>query len=371
MTQETTPPTKAGEFRRKRPTAAADPEPPTRRPPPRRRFRRLIGVLALGTLLLAFAPPGGAARAQSVADVVAGEPRLATLARLLQRANLLDALATGGPITLLAPTDAAFALLPDPLLEALRADPETLRLLADAHTLEGIRSLARLDGPVEARAVDGSRLLLSAPGLTPAEAPDPVLLAHLGLPPSHPLLEAASVETELRADNGHVWLLDRPLLVPALVAALAGREAPPADGAATVQRAVVAFAGSGVRGHLVLDAFGDGTLATLRLEPPLPGAPPAAATPGVGTGVRPPLRALLRAGTCASAAAPPNGSAREALVVFELDGDSTASGVLATAPDALVDRPLRVEVLAGAAPEARTPPPCGDVVAPRREPTGR
>jgi transforming growth factor-beta-induced protein len=60
-----------------------------------------------------------------------------TLATALTEADLIDALQGEGPFTVFAPTDDAFELLPDGLLEALLADIPTLTDILLYHVVEG------------------------------------------------------------------------------------------------------------------------------------------------------------------------------------------------------------------------------------------
>jgi uncharacterized surface protein with fasciclin (FAS1) repeats len=60
-----------------------------------------------------------AAQAQSIVEIAAGDERFSTLVTAVQTAGLADTLAGPGPFTVFAPTDAAFAALPDGQVEAL------------------------------------------------------------------------------------------------------------------------------------------------------------------------------------------------------------------------------------------------------------
>lgn len=81
-------------------------------------------------------------QADTSADVVttaANSPKFETLAQAIQAAGLAETLAQGGPYTIFAPTDAAFAKLPDGALEYLLM-PENQELLQEIllyHVVEG------------------------------------------------------------------------------------------------------------------------------------------------------------------------------------------------------------------------------------------
>ena len=66
------------------------------------------------------------APSNSIFDVIANSPDHNTLESVIELAGLSEALANDGPLTVFAPTDAAFAALPQPLLDALIEDPQGL-----------------------------------------------------------------------------------------------------------------------------------------------------------------------------------------------------------------------------------------------------
>jgi uncharacterized surface protein with fasciclin (FAS1) repeats len=69
------------------------------------------------------------ATAQSVAD-------LSTLVTAVVTANVTEALSAGGPFTVFAPTNEAFAALPAATLQYLLAHPEQLRIVLFYHLLD-------------------------------------------------------------------------------------------------------------------------------------------------------------------------------------------------------------------------------------------
>ena len=58
----------------------------------------------------------------NLAEVAADDGRFTTLLAALEAADLADTIATGGPFTVFAPTDDAFAALPAGTVDALLAD---------------------------------------------------------------------------------------------------------------------------------------------------------------------------------------------------------------------------------------------------------
>lgn len=91
------------------------------------------------------------AQSATIVDIAAGNDNFETLVQALQTAELVDTLAGEGPFTVFAPTDDAFAELPDGAVEAL-LQPENRDLLVDIltyHVVSGeVPSSAVTSGPV-------------------------------------------------------------------------------------------------------------------------------------------------------------------------------------------------------------------------------
>jgi uncharacterized surface protein with fasciclin (FAS1) repeats len=78
-----------------------------------------------------------AAEEMNVVETAAAAGQFTTLASLLQQAGLVDELSDGGPYTVFAPTDEAFAQVPKETLDGLAADPEKLKSVLLYHVVEG------------------------------------------------------------------------------------------------------------------------------------------------------------------------------------------------------------------------------------------
>ena len=90
------------------------------------------------TMVLAIFAMIGNLGAQNIVDIVVASEDHQTLEAAVIEADLVDALSADGPLTLFAPTDAAFELLPEGLLEDLLAEPEgTLTDILLYHVLNG------------------------------------------------------------------------------------------------------------------------------------------------------------------------------------------------------------------------------------------
>ena len=83
-----------------------------------------------------------------------------TLIKAVVAADLYDTLRTDGPYTLFAPTDAAFAKLPDGMLDGLLTDKETLVAVLGYHLVPGRLTAADLLQQREFETVQGQTLTI-------------------------------------------------------------------------------------------------------------------------------------------------------------------------------------------------------------------
>ncbi|MFC6618916.1 fasciclin domain-containing protein [Deinococcus radiophilus] len=98
-------------------------------------------VLTMTALLLTGTAVAGGGSAvptgNSIAAIVANDPNFSTLLSAVQAAGLTQELASGGPYTVFAPTNAAFAKVPQAQLNALLNDREQLRAVLLYHVVPG------------------------------------------------------------------------------------------------------------------------------------------------------------------------------------------------------------------------------------------
>ena len=74
---------------------------------------------------------------QDIVDTAVSDGRFTTLVTALEAAGLVDTLKSEGPFTVFAPTDDAFAALPEGTLDALLADPQALSDVLLYHVVPG------------------------------------------------------------------------------------------------------------------------------------------------------------------------------------------------------------------------------------------
>jgi transforming growth factor-beta-induced protein len=73
----------------------------------------------------------------SIAEIAVADGRFETLVAALGAAGLVETLTTGGPFTVMAPTDDAFAKLPEGTVEGLLADIPALTNILLYHVVAG------------------------------------------------------------------------------------------------------------------------------------------------------------------------------------------------------------------------------------------
>jgi transforming growth factor-beta-induced protein len=93
---------------------------------------------------------------RDIVDIAAEDGRFTTLVAAVQAAGLVDALKGEGPLTVFAPTDEAFAALPEGTLEALLADIPALTDILLYHVVDGKLMAAGVVGLSEAMTLQGS-----------------------------------------------------------------------------------------------------------------------------------------------------------------------------------------------------------------------
>jgi uncharacterized surface protein with fasciclin (FAS1) repeats len=95
---------------------------------------------------------------QTIVDVAAGAGNFTTLVTALKAADLVDTLNGEGPFTVFAPTDAAFAALPEGALDGLLADPKQLASVLTLHVVAGRASASDVVGLDSVATVQGTSL---------------------------------------------------------------------------------------------------------------------------------------------------------------------------------------------------------------------
>mgnify|MGYP000980423329 CR=1 FL=1 len=134
-------------------------------------------------------------------ETVLGSADFSTLATAVQAAGLEATLKTGGPFTVFAPNNAAFAKLPPDALKDLIQSPAKLRRILLYHVVPGrVRSGDLKSGKI-----------VTAQGAA----------ATVTLSPRPKINDAAIIATDIEADNGVVHVIDSVILPPPSLGELA------------------------------------------------------------------------------------------------------------------------------------------------------
>ena len=120
-----------------------------------------------------------------------------TLVAAVQAAGLVETLSGEGPFTVFAPTDEAFAALPEGTLDSLLADPDALAEILTYHVVSGKVMAADVVGLESATTVQGSDIAI--------EVVDGGVVLNGS---------ANVVTTDVEGSNGVVHIIDAVILPP-------------------------------------------------------------------------------------------------------------------------------------------------------------
>jgi transforming growth factor-beta-induced protein len=174
----------------------------------------LAATVAVAAAIGGFAsPPARSAGDQNIVQTAVAAGQFKTLASLLTSAGLVDTLSTGGPFTVFAPTDEAFAKVPKGTLDALAADPEKLKAVLLYHVVQGAVTAADVVKLTSATSLEGESLGIKVSG-------------------GSVYVDGAKVTTpDVMASNGVIHVIDSVLIPKSL-------QAPAAPSKNIVQTAV-------------------------------------------------------------------------------------------------------------------------------------
>ncbi len=145
-------------------------------------MKRIAIAIAASALAAALLVPSGSAGAgttkqRNIVDTAVAAGQFKTLTSLVQQAGLAKTLSGHRAYTVFAPTDAAFAKLPQATLDALAKDPAKLRKVLLHHVVKGRlkaasvikrKSLKTLNGRVSVR-VRGGKVYVGGARVTTAD----------------------------------------------------------------------------------------------------------------------------------------------------------------------------------------------------------
>lgn len=167
----------------------------------------LIAVTALAAVAISatFLPTATAGQGydkaekarKNIVEIAAGDERFSTLVAAVKAAGLVDALSGDGPLTVFAPTNDAFAALPEGTLDELLKpeNKDKLKSILTYHVAEGKVKAEKVVTMSEVPTLQGQTVTVDASG-------DGVTLNG----------SAKVIKTDILASNGVIHVIDAVLL---------------------------------------------------------------------------------------------------------------------------------------------------------------
>lgn len=132
---------------------------------------------------------------KDIVDTAVEAGTFTTLVAAVEAAGLVDTLKGDGPFTVFAPSDEAFAALPEGTVEGLLADPEALAAVLTYHVVPG-----------KVMSTDLSNNMMA----TTANGADVTIMTEGGVMVNDATVVAADIE----ASNGVIHVIDSVILPP-------------------------------------------------------------------------------------------------------------------------------------------------------------
>ncbi|MEL6407400.1 MAG: fasciclin domain-containing protein [Chloroflexota bacterium] len=121
---------------------------------------RLIVAALIMSLLVSVAGGALAQEEGTIVDVAAGDENFSTLVSLVEAAGLVETLSGEGPFTVFAPTNDAFAALPEAVVTYLGENPDLLTAVLTYHVV-GAEVTSDMIEPGEVATVEGGTVVLA------------------------------------------------------------------------------------------------------------------------------------------------------------------------------------------------------------------
>tara|TARA_A100000164_G_scaffold12316_1_gene10312 strand:- start:684 stop:1151 length:468 start_codon:yes stop_codon:yes gene_type:complete len=135
----------------------------------------------------------GEMSSQTIVEVAIGAEQVSTLVTAIEAAGLVETLSGEGPFTVFAPTNEAFANLPEGALEGLLADTEKLTAVLTAHVASGKVKASEVVNMTEVETLNGTLEIAVNDG-------------------SVTVGNAAVVATDIMGSNGVIHLIDTVII---------------------------------------------------------------------------------------------------------------------------------------------------------------
>ena len=156
----------------------------------------IFTIAVLVTVALTFNIAQAGEHPEGPGDLVAvasGAGDFNTLVSAIEAAGLVEALQGEGPFTVFAPTNEAFAKLPEGTVESLLANPEQLKKVLLYHVVSGNVMAAEVVKLESATTLNGTKVAISTKG-------------------GVKINNAMVIKTDIEASNGTVHVIDTVLI---------------------------------------------------------------------------------------------------------------------------------------------------------------
>lgn len=129
----------------------------------------------------------------TILDIAVQAGSFKTLVQAVQAAGLVETLSGEGPFTVFAPTDEAFAQIPQETLQAVLADKEKLTAILTYHVAPGKLMAADVVRSTQLQTVQGQSITVSTEGGVRVD-------------------NANVIKTDIEVDNGVIHVIDQVIM---------------------------------------------------------------------------------------------------------------------------------------------------------------
>jgi uncharacterized surface protein with fasciclin (FAS1) repeats len=157
-------------------------------------MRNMMMTLAATTALAA--PAFADNHTMNIVETAVDAGSFETLVTAVEAAGLAETLSGEGPFTVFAPTDEAFAALPEGTVEGLLEDTDALTSILTYHVVPGAVMSGDLSDGMTAETVNGAEITISIDG-------DTVMVN-----------DATVVTADIEASNGVIHVIDSVIMPP-------------------------------------------------------------------------------------------------------------------------------------------------------------
>ncbi len=156
-------------------------------------MKSTLSAIALTAALAAPTFASADSHGGDIIDIAAGNEAFSTLVAAVTAAGLVDTLKGEGPFTVFAPTDEAFAALPEGTVEALLEDIPTLTAILTYHVVPGAVMSGDLEDGMMAETVNGQSVTIGVGETVTVDG-------------------ATVIQADIEASNGVIHVIDAVIL---------------------------------------------------------------------------------------------------------------------------------------------------------------